>query len=38
VTEVILPTETRARLIAGLDFLRNKQTNFPPKKHGNMPL
>jgi propionyl-CoA carboxylase beta chain len=38
VSEVILPAETRARLIAGLEFLRDKQTNSPPKKHGNMPL
>ncbi len=38
VSEVILPTETRARLIAGLELLRDKQSTTPPKKHGNMPL
>ncbi len=38
VDDVILPSETRARLIAALDFLRDKQVTPLPKKHGNMPL
>ncbi len=38
VDDVILPSETRGRLIAALDFLRDKQATSPPKKHGNMPL
>ncbi len=38
VTEVILPVETRGRLIAGLELLRDKQSSAPAKKHGNMPL
>ncbi len=38
VDDVILPSETRAKLIAALDFLRDKQTMPLPKKHGNVPL
>ncbi|MGD9100612.1 MAG: acyl-CoA carboxylase subunit beta, partial [Anaerolineae bacterium] len=38
VDDVILPRETRARLVAALDFLRDKQVTLPPKKHGNIPL
>jgi acetyl-CoA carboxylase carboxyltransferase component len=38
VDDVILPSETRARLVAALDFLRDKQVTSPPKKHGNIPL
>jgi acetyl-CoA carboxylase carboxyltransferase component len=38
VDDIIAPSETRARLIAALDFLRDKETASPPKKHGNMPL
>ncbi len=38
VDEVILPSETRQRLIASLDMLRNKQSTSLPKKHGNIPL
>jgi acetyl-CoA carboxylase carboxyltransferase component len=38
VDDVILPSETRAKLIAALDFLRDKQATPLPKKHGNMPL
>jgi len=38
VDDVILPSETRAKLIAALDFLRDKQATTLPKKHGNMPL
>ena len=38
VDDVILPGETRSRLIAALDFLRDKQATPLPKKHGNMPL
>jgi acetyl-CoA carboxylase carboxyltransferase component len=38
VDDVILPSETRAKLIAVLDFLRDKQTTSLPKKHGNIPL
>ncbi len=38
VDQVILPSETRARLIAALDFLRDKQASPLPKKHGLMPV
>lgn len=38
VDDVILPSETRARLISGFEMLRNKVSNNPPKKHGNIPL
>jgi len=38
VDEVILPSETRARLVAGLAMLEGKRQSLPPKKHGNIPL
>jgi propionyl-CoA carboxylase beta chain len=38
VDDVILPSETRARLSAALGFLRDKQAASLPKKHGTMPL
>lgn len=38
IDEVILPHETRQRIIAALDILRNKQSTTPAKKHGNIPL
>jgi propionyl-CoA carboxylase beta chain len=38
VDEVILPSETRARIAGALDVLQNKRQSVPPKKHGNIPL
>jgi propionyl-CoA carboxylase beta chain len=38
VDDVILPSETRGRLITTLDTLRDKQAAPLPRKHGNMPL
>jgi propionyl-CoA carboxylase beta chain len=38
VDEVILPRQTRARLIAALSALDTKRDRNPPKKHGNIPL
>ncbi|HNX50109.1 MAG TPA: acyl-CoA carboxylase subunit beta [Thermoanaerobaculaceae bacterium] len=38
VDEVILPRDTRGRLIAGLSVLANKQDRNPARKHGNLPL
>lgn len=38
VDEVILPGETRQRVITALDMLRNKISTAPAKKHGNIPL
>ena len=36
--DVIEPQDTRPRLIAALEMLRNKRQHLPPKKHGNPPL
>ncbi len=38
VDEVILPSETREKIISALDMLRNKMEERPYKKHGNIPL
>ena len=38
IDDVIHPRETRARIVAALEFLRDKQTASMPKKHGNIPL
>ncbi len=38
IDEVIIPEETRERLIAGFEMLQNKVVNMPRKKHGNIPL
>ncbi len=38
VDDVIRPSETRPRLIAALEMLRDKRDTNPPKKHGNIPL
>jgi len=38
IDDVILPSETRARLIAGLAMLEDKRVENPRKKHGNIPL
>jgi propionyl-CoA carboxylase beta chain len=38
VDEVLLPRETRARLVEAFDALDNKREKNPPKKHGNIPL
>jgi len=35
---VILPQETRKKLIDALEMLQNKRDKNPPKKHGNIPL
>jgi acetyl-CoA carboxylase carboxyltransferase component len=34
---VILPSETRPRLIEALEVLSTKRQSLPPKKHGNIP-
>jgi acetyl-CoA carboxylase carboxyltransferase component len=36
--DVITPAETRARLISGLETLREKRQAGPARKHGNIPL
>jgi acetyl-CoA carboxylase carboxyltransferase component len=38
VDDVIEPRETRPRIIAALELLKNKRDTNPPKKHGNIPL
>lgn len=38
VDEIILPEETRERLISAFAMLENKVDNLPKKKHGNIPL
>lgn len=38
VDEVILPSETRQKLMRAFKMLENKVVNLPRKKHGNIPL
>ncbi len=38
IDDVIVPHETRPRLIEALQMLQNKRDTNPPKKHGNIPL
>ena len=38
VDEVILPRQTRRKLILNLQMLQSKRDTMPPKKHGNIPL
>lgn len=38
IDEVILPSETRPRLIRALEVLLTKRESLPHRKHGNMPL
>jgi acetyl-CoA carboxylase carboxyltransferase component len=35
---VIVPSETRPRLISALEMLADKRDTNPRKKHGNIPL
>tara|TARA_X000000950_G_C13921526_1_gene663808 strand:+ start:1470 stop:3023 length:1554 start_codon:yes stop_codon:yes gene_type:complete len=38
IDEVILPSETRRKLIKAFGMLQNKVATLPRKKHGNIPL
>lgn len=38
IDDVLIPSETRARLIASLELLKNKDVKRPEKRHGNIPL
>ena len=38
IDQVIVPRETRPRLIEALEILCTKKENLPPKKHGNIPM
>jgi len=35
---VIIPHETRPKLIAALEALQTKRVERPKRKHGNIPL
>ena len=36
--EVIMPRDTRYKLVQALEMAHNKNQSNPPKKHGNMPV
>ena len=38
IDEIILPKQTRYKLIQALEMTQNKSVTHPPKNHGNMPL
>jgi acetyl-CoA carboxylase carboxyltransferase component len=38
IDDVIDPSETRARLVNGLQLLSTKRDDRPARKHGNIPL
>jgi acetyl-CoA carboxylase carboxyltransferase component len=38
VDEVIMPSMSRPKIIAALEFLSSKRETRPPKKHGNIPV
>ena len=38
VDEVILPEETKSRVVSAFLMLENKKQSLPAKKHGNLPL
>lgn len=38
IDEVIIPSDTRIKLIKAFDMLENKVKSLPRKKHGNIPL
>ena len=38
IDEIILPKDTRNKILQALDMTQNKTETNPPKKHGNMPL
>lgn len=38
IDEIILPVDTRAKMIQALEMAKNKMKTNPPKKHGNIPL
>ena len=38
IDEVIMPEETRPRVIGAFEMLKNKRLTNPPRKHGNIPL
>jgi acetyl-CoA carboxylase carboxyltransferase component len=38
IDDILVPAETRPRLVSALELLRDKRVSLPPKKHGCMPL
>ena len=38
IDDVILPSETRVRIINAIDVCAGKRESLPAKKHGNIPL
>ena len=38
IDDIIIPSQTRFRLIRSLEVLSTKRDSNPPKKHGNIPL
>lgn len=38
IDEIIMPRQTRYKLIQALEMAKNKSQSNPPKKHGNIPL
>ncbi|MFQ5434145.1 MAG: acyl-CoA carboxylase subunit beta [Anaerolineae bacterium] len=38
IDDIVIPAETRPRLIAALEMLRDKKASLPRKKHGIMPV
>jgi propionyl-CoA carboxylase beta chain len=38
IDEVIMPRDTRPKVISALKALANKREKNPPRKHGNIPL
>ena len=38
VDEIILPRESRPKIISALELLSTKRETRPPKKHGNIPV
>lgn len=38
IDEIIMPKQTRMKIIQALEMTQNKVKNAPPKKHGNIPL
>ena len=38
VDEVILPEETRTKIVSAFRMLKTKKKELPHKKHGNIPL
>jgi propionyl-CoA carboxylase beta chain len=38
IDEIIMPKDTRKKVIMALEMTKNKSETNPPKKHGNIPL